>query len=180
MSMKFSNSKSSLSLTVLMSAILALALFLFFITPSRIEEPGFTTPTEEYTVLEVTDGDTIVILINGRRDSVRLIGIDTPEIAGPHTEEECFGPEASERTKELTRNQRVKLLPDTLSQNRDKYQRLLRYVYLDDGTLLNQVLLEDGYARLFPFLVFEMKAEFVNLENQAKENQRGLWSMCNN
>ncbi|MFZ0034608.1 MAG: thermonuclease family protein, partial [Sedimentisphaerales bacterium] len=79
-----------------------------------------------YTVVEVIDGDTIKVDIAGKIETVRLIGIDTPEITHPnHPENDYFGPEAAQYTKHLLENQLVYLIPDPMQSNRDKYDRLL-------------------------------------------------------
>ena len=82
-----------------------------------------------YRVVKVIDGDTIKVDIGGEIETVRLIGIDTPEIANPYnSREDYFGPEAARYAKQLLEKQSVYLIPDPMHSNRDKYNRLLRYV----------------------------------------------------
>ncbi len=130
-----------------------------------------------YRVVEVIDGDTIKVDIGGKIETVRLIGMDTPEIAGPYNpQDDYFGPEAAQYTKKLLENQSVYLIPDPMQSNRDKYDRLLRYVFLEDGTLVNAKLIAEGYAYNYIYEPFQFMKQFDYLEKQAKENQLGLWS----
>jgi micrococcal nuclease len=130
-----------------------------------------------YRVVEVIDGDTIKVDIAGKIETVRLIGIDTPEIANPYNpREDYFGPEAAQYAKQLLENQLVYLIPDPMQSNRDKYNRLLRYVFLEDGTLVNAKLIADGFAYNYIYEPFQFMKQFDYLEKQAKEKQLGLWS----
>jgi micrococcal nuclease len=130
-----------------------------------------------YRVVEVIDGDTIKVDIGEKIETIRLIGMDTPEIANPHNpQDDYFGPEAARYTKQLLENQSVYLIPDPMQSNRDKYNRLLRYVFLEDGTLVNAKLVAEGYAYNYIYEPFQFMKQFDYLEKQAKENQLGLWS----
>ena len=131
-----------------------------------------------YRVLHVIDGDTILISIGGISERVRLVGIDTPEIKGANTRDECFGLEASDRTNIMLARKEVRLLGDSLSDDRDKFGRLLRYVYLPDGTLINEELVRSGFATLYRGAEFEKQDLFLRLESQARELGIGLWSAC--
>jgi len=126
-------------------------------------------------VVEVVDGDTIRVLIDTQVQSIRYIGIDTPE---PYRDElpACFSTEASQRNAELVEGRSVELVIDT--ENTDRYDRLLRYVYVD-GVLVNQVLLEEGYAKVLPINPnTKFKERFKKAETQAKEAELGLWKAC--
>ena len=130
-----------------------------------------------YRVVEVIDGDTIKVNLGETIVTVRLIGIDTPEIANPHhPENDYFGPEAAQYAKQLLEDQLVYLIPDPMQSNRDKYDRLLRYVFLEDGTLINAKLIADGFAYNYIYEPFQFMKQFDYLEKQAKEKQLGLWS----
>lgn len=121
----------------------------------------------------VIDGDTI-LLSNG--ESVRYLGIDTPETHHPTKGLECYGPEATERNRQLVASKQVRLIKDQT--DRDRYGRLLRYVYTD-GTFVNAVLVEDGYA--FPSYYppdTKYYEHLVGLELRAVASGRGLWSAC--
>lgn len=135
-------------------------------------------------VLRVIDGDTVE-LANG--DRVRYIGMDTPEVVDPRKPVQCFGAEAARRNKELVEGKSVRLEKD-LSEC-DKYGRLLRYVYIEDGlpaeasakagTFVNLELVKEGYAAAstFPPDVKYM-AEFAAAEKEARRTKRGLWGSC--
>jgi len=88
-----------------------------------------------YTVTRFVDGDTIAVDMNGKTEKVRFIGVDTPETHKPNTPVQCYGPAASAFTKNFIGKNKVRLDSDPLSTNRDRYDRLLRYVYLPDGDI---------------------------------------------
>ncbi|MFM8947903.1 MAG: thermonuclease family protein, partial [Acidimicrobiaceae bacterium] len=89
------------------------------------------------TIESVIDGDTIVLRVQNQTETVRLLGVDTPETVHPSKPIECYGPEASAFTKAtLAKGSTVKLLRDV--EPRDRFQRLLVYLFLADGTLFNQ------------------------------------------
>jgi micrococcal nuclease len=131
-----------------------------------------------YEVEEASDGDTIIVNMNGRREVVRMIGVDTPETHHPDRPVECYGQEASEFTRKLLTGQNVRLQADPLNTNRDRYDRLLRYVYLPDGTLVNGKLIESGYGFSYTSFPFSKTVEFNLLEAQAKGKKAGLWASC--
>ena len=118
-----------------------------------------------YKVKRVIDGDTIE-LENGEK--VRLIGIDTPE-AGQH-----YGKEASNFTRKMVEGKQVRIIFDV--QKKDRYNRLLAYVFLEDSIFLNAELLKQGYAKIatYPPNVKYVE-EFRQLDQEARENVRGLW-----
>ncbi|MFA6405438.1 MAG: thermonuclease family protein [Candidatus Paceibacterota bacterium] len=127
-------------------------------------------------VVRVVDGDTINVEINGKIEPVRYIGIDTPETVDPRKPVQCFGVEASKKNKELVEGKMVRLETDIT--DRDKYNRLLRYIWLDD-TLINQVLVEQGYAKSYSYPPdVKYQDKFVAAEKQARENKLGLWTAC--
>ena len=131
-----------------------------------------------YTVVEVNDGDTIVVDMNGRRETIRMIGVDTPETHRPETPVQCFGPQASTYTKNLLSGVKVRLSADPLNTNRDRYDRLLRYVYLPDGQLVQSDLIRKGYGFSYTQFPFGRAIEFDRYERQAKDSKMGLWSAC--
>ncbi len=128
--------------------------------PEAIERdwPGYLPPAiaglaslaalgSAITVLRLIDGDTIKVEIEGKHESVRLIGVDTPETVHPRKPVERFGKEASEFTKTIAEGATVRLEPDPANADRDRYGRLLRYVYLEDGRLLNAEIIRQGQTR---------------------------------
>ncbi len=134
-------------------------------------------------VVRVIDGDTIVVSIAGTDDTVRLLGMDTPETVDSRKPVQCFGPEASAETKSLLDGQSVRLVADQTQANRDKYGRLLRYVYLPDGTFVDLILVQLGFAREYTYenKPYEFQQEFLRAQSTAQETGRGLWSpkTCN-
>ena len=144
------------------------------VTPTPTSQPlsGF------YQVLEVVDGDTIRILYEGKNEPVRILAIDTPETRDPRKEVQCFGQSASEKMKEFVGGKQVRLEPDKTQPNRDKYQRLLRYVYLEDGTDVGGELVKQGYAFAYTRFPSDKLDEYREYERQAREQSLGLWSSC--
>jgi endonuclease YncB( thermonuclease family) len=134
----------------------------------------------QYKVVRFSDGDTITVDMNGKNETIRFIGVDTPETHDPRKKVQCYGPAASAFTKNTitAHGSVVKLAADSQSSNRDKYNRLLRYVYLSDGTLLNQKIISDGYGFYYPYFPFTKSADFDAAEKQAMAANRGLWGNC--
>lgn len=135
-------------------------------------------PPGTYRVVSFEDGDTFVVDMNGTDERVRFVGIDTPETRDPRKPVQCFGHAASAYTKQLVGDQPVRLEADPLSSNRDRYHRLLRYVYLPDGRLVQAELLKEGYAFAYTSFPFTKADEFLNYQRQARQQQKGLWSTC--
>ncbi len=131
-----------------------------------------------YKVTKVVDGDTINVLIDGKSKPVRLIGIDTPETVDPRKPVQCFGKEASDKTKELLAGKSVVLEADPTQGDTDKYNRLLRFVFLENGTLINKLLISEGYAHEYTYQSnpYKYHAEFIQAQTHARENKKGLWA----
>jgi endonuclease YncB( thermonuclease family) len=147
----------------------------WFYSPGRAvvaNQPGL------YSVTHFVDGDTIAVNMNGHTEKVRLIGVDTPETHKPNTPVQCYGPAAAAFTKNLIGNQRVRLQSDALSTDRDRYDRLLRYVYLPDGTLVNEKLITGGYGFYYPYFPFTKSQQFEADQTAAKQANKGLWGTC--
>jgi micrococcal nuclease len=124
----------------------------------------------------VVDGDTVEVLIDGRREDVRLIGIDTPESVEPGMPVECFGPQASHFTRRLAEGRRVRLVFG--AERRDRYGRLLAYVHLGP-TFVNAVLVRRGLARTLTIPPNDRYAPLLRgLELAAARAGRGLWGAC--
>lgn len=136
-----------------------------------------TTGEEWAVVSRIIDGDTIEL---EDAEKVRYVGVNTPESVDPRRRVECFGKEASAFNKNLVEGKRVRLEKDV--SDRDKYGRLLRFVYLEDGTFVNELLVREGYAHASPYVPDISKKEvFRDAESDARENMRGLWrpDTCN-
>lgn len=136
-------------------------------------------------VQRVVDGDTFV-LEGGER--VRMLGIDTPEKFESRKLEndaersgkdkktiQKLGELASQYTKKLIEGKKVILVPEPNYEDKDRYGRLLRYVYLEDGTFVNKKIVEDGYANAYRTFPISKLDEFIQAEKEARENGRGLW-----
>lgn len=126
-------------------------------------------------VTHITDGDTIGVGRGWRYQSVRLIGVDTPEVVYSEKPIEAFGPEASDFTKKRLQGEKVRLEFETTNQY-DSYGRLLAYVFLLDGTLFNAELVRQGYARVIAPTPFRYYKDFKNYEREAKVVGVGLWA----
>ena len=121
-------------------------------------------------IARVIDGDTL-LLSNGER--VRLIGVDTPELYHPLKPVQYFAKEASQFTRRMAEGKSVRLEYDC--RRRDRYGRLLAYVYLEDGTFLNAEIIKQGYGFAFTKYPFKYLDEFRQYEIEARQNKRGLW-----
>ena len=142
--------------------------------------PVLTLQPGELSVVHVEDGDTIEVQEpNGSKQVIRLIGVDTPETVKPNTPVQCFGEEASMHTKAVMNGAKVRLAPDPDDSDTDKYGRLLRYVYLSDGTLYNEQLVQQGYGFAYTVFNFSKIDEFKADQAAAKAAGLGLWSKCN-
>ena len=131
-----------------------------------------------YLVTRVVDGDTFKVDINGISETVRMIGVDTPEVVDPRKPVQCFGKEASNKAKEILADKRVNLESDQSQSDRDKYKRLLRYAFLEDGMFVNKVLISEGYAHEYTYQSnpYKYQLEFKQAEKQARDEKRGLWA----
>ncbi len=129
--------------------------------------------TTSQIVERVVDGDTLV-LEGGEK--VRLIGVDAPESVKPRSEVECFGRESGEYLKQKLEGKMITLQRDTT--DRDRYGRLLRYVYIDQE-FINELLASEGYARAKSYPPDRREEERLwRAEQRAKERGFGLWGKC--
>lgn len=138
-----------------------------------------SSPSGDGVIVSVADGDTVEVRINGQREKIRLIGVDTPETVHPTKPVGCYGPEASAFTKQLlTPGTKVRLVRD--AEARDYYNRLLAYVYRSsDNYFVNLELVRLGYG--VPLNIEPNSAhrqEFVDAAFNAQQAQRGLWGAC--
>lgn len=141
--------------------------------------PSSQAPQEGlYQVTDIVDGDTIRVMYNGKIEPVRLLAIDTPETKDPRKPVQCFGDAASRKMSELITGKNVKLQKDGTQPDRDKYFRLLRYVYLDDGTDVGAEMIKQGYAFAYTRFPSDKLDEYRGYEKQARETNAGLWGSC--
>jgi len=140
-----------------------------------------STASDLFSVTRVVDGDTIDVSINGQIERIRMIGINTPETVDPRKTVECFGVEASNKAKALLSGKKVRLEIDNTQGERDKYSRLLRYVFLETGTNFGLVMIQQGYAYEYTYdLPYKYQSEYKSAQKEAEESNAGLWGdKCN-
>ncbi|MEK7571229.1 MAG: thermonuclease family protein [Patescibacteria group bacterium] len=135
------------------------------------------------TVLKVIDGDTIEVDIQGSKQKIRIIGINTPESVDPRRPVECFGKEAAGAAKQKLTGQVVQLKTDPTQDDRDKYGRLLRYVWTDAGkTDFGAWMIKNGYAYEYTYSTpHTYQDDYRQLQNEAEVANQGLWGVttCN-
>ena len=130
-------------------------------------------------VVRVIDGDTIRVRLNdpAQQRTVRYIGVDTPESVAPGEPVECFAEAASDFNRRLVASKRVRLVLGR--ERRDRYGRLLAYVRVQGGPLVEDELLRRGYARTLTIPPNDDRARhFRALERRARSEGRGLWGAC--
>ena len=131
----------------------------------------------KYKIIQVVDGDTIRIEVDGVTESVRIIGMDTPEVVDPRKPVQCFGVEASNEAKKLLSGQTISLEIEESQGARDKYRRLLGYVIMPDGRDFGEVMISSGYAYEYTYNTpYKKQAMYKAAQAEAREAQLGLWS----
>lgn len=155
-------------------ALLAVGLAVGITQIAGIAGLGSGDGEERVPVVRVVDGDTIHVRLGGREQTVRYIGVNTPETVDPRRAVERFGKEASERNRQLVEGKTVTLEKDV--SHTDRFGRLLRYVYVD-GRMVNAALVEEGYAHASAFPPdVKYRDLFTRLEREARSAKRGLWT----
>ena len=160
--------RSSRAFWVLVLALLACR--------AEAAQPSGPVHHETADVVRVVDGDTLEVFLDGEPRIIRLIGVDTPETVHPRRPVECFGAEASAFMTRLAAGKQVRLETDQQTGNRDRYRRLLRYVYLPDGRILNAEIIAQGYGFAYTRYPFTRMEDFRSLERDARAAGRGLWA----
>lgn len=145
---------------------------------TKVEQKSKTSQPGLYSINHFIDGDTISVNMNGGAQSVRLIGVDTPETHKPNTPVQCFGEAAAAFTKATIGNSRVRLVADPESDDRDIYGRLVRYVYLPNGLNLDELLIQNGYGFAYLYFPFTKTARFAADQQTAQTKHEGLWAAC--
>jgi len=179
--------KIGLKSVITIGVIVLLAWFGFKYVIPKLDQKE-SKDKKAYQVTKVFDGDTFEAEINGKKEKIRMLGIDTPEKwdsdkfdrdterSGRDKETlRKLGELASDFTTRMIGGKKVTLIPDSKSDDKDKYGRLLRYVYLEDGTFVNLKIIEDGYANAYRKFNHSQKNEFIEAEKKARDNKRGLW-----
>lgn len=143
-----------------------------FAAPQGAAEAAEHSP--RFRVLRVVDGDTAHLLIEGHDERVRFIGMNTPE------RDRCFFDEATRRATALLGGQDVALERDPTQGERDRFGRLLGFVFLPDGRNFAEVMIREGYAKEFTYhrKPYKYQAAFRAAEQEARQNRRGLWANC--
>lgn len=130
-----------------------------------------------FEVVRVIDGDTIEVRMDGRVRDIRFIGLNTPETVDPRRPVECFGREASNRARQLLDGELVRLVSDNSQGDRDKYNRFLRYVELEDGTDIAYTLISEGYGYEYTYdTAYARQSTYRAAQREAESAQRGLWN----
>ena len=160
-------------LRLLVLAVVVFLIYQFIIVPFMVAKAK---------VLHVFDADSLLVMQNGEIRRVQLIGVDAPEHAGPKGDiHECFADEATWVAADFFKHEReVRLDGDSGVGETDVHGRDLKYVSLEDGQVLNEVLLQEGVAREFHLdeQDYARRSEFESLEKGARAEERGLWSNC--
>ena len=124
-------------------------------------------------ISKIIDGDT---LWTKSGEKVRFLGINTPEMRLANESENLDGELAKEALEEIIKvNEKVCLMTDTEGDKKDKYDRLLAYVFSDDGVDVSKTLLENGEAEYYRNATYSRKKEFSAIEKIAKKEKKGLW-----
>lgn len=175
-------------LRTLQGAVTIIAILILTLTlPDVLRAPrkeAAATPSEAaatsstvWTVTKVVDGDTIDVAVAGEEVRIRLLGINTPESVDPRKPVQCFGKEASAFAKELLLGKIVRLEADPTQDDRDRYSRLLRHVFLEDGTHVNLKLVAEGYAHEYTYERAGRYQEILrDAERAARVAGKGLWN----
>lgn len=142
--------------------------------------PTVKTSHQIAAVVKVVDGDTITVSLNGNSETIRIIGINTPETVDPRKTIECFGKEASAKAKEYMSdsNSTVWLEADPTQGDRDKYQRLLRYIFINnDTTDYGKTMIATGYAYEYTYNTpYKYQLAYKQAQKDAESRKLGLWA----
>ena len=179
--------KSLIKFVLTISILVIIGVFVYFFVYPKIQDKNKITDSDkEYLIVSrVVDGDTFK-MSNGEK--VRLLGIDSPEkYESQKLDRDAedkgmdkktikrLGELSSEYVKNLVEGKHVYLVKEPNYQDRDKYGRLLRYVYLEDGTFVNGKIVQDGYAQVYENFPVSKLEELRKYQQEARENKRGLW-----
>lgn len=170
-------------LVLLLSFVISCSFFKFSDTKNEIDSLD-SKPLYKAQITAVVDGDTVKVQFENEipencstNETIRLIGINTPELnLNKNKEPEYYAEEAYQFTNKYW-NKKVYVQLDDVTGLRDKYSRLLAYIQLSDGKLLNELLLEEGYARYYDNFKFNKQRmdDFSKAEIKAKLSKKGLW-----
>jgi micrococcal nuclease len=140
-------------------------------------DPSPTAQRHVATVTRVVDGDTAHVSHRGRDVTIRFIGVDTPETVAPGQSIECYGPESSAFTTRQLTGTRIRLEFDV--DRIDPYGRTLAYLWMRDGSMFNETLVRDGYAKVATYPPDTKYVQrFQAAQHDAQDANRGLWGAC--
>lgn len=149
-------------------------------TQSNTNDSTIASDTKEFAeFVRVVDGDTIEVIRGDKKEKVRIIGIDTPEVVDPRIAPECLGKEASEKANQIFASQKeLTLEKDATQLDRDRYERLLRYVWLNSGTTdYGRLMVSLGYASEYTYdLPYKYQTTYKEEQQKAQELRVGLWA----
>lgn len=135
---------------------------------------------EQAILLRVVDGDTIKVSLNGKNETIRIIGINAPESVDPRKPVECMGKEASNQAKQFFEktDKKLWLEKDPSQSNRDKYDRLLRYVFTANGTTdFGKSMISLGFAYEYTYdNPYKYQKIYKQTEREAQDAKKGLWA----
>ncbi|MBM3327267.1 MAG: thermonuclease [Calditrichaeota bacterium] len=166
--------------SLFVGAIIGVSAALYLQPSGRMEvadKPIFKGKTA-VSVARVVDGDTVILLLEGKEHRVRLLGVDTPESVKPDTPPEPGGVEAGRFLKNLLNGEKVYVEYEAAGKaSKDRYGRDLAYLYrAPDGLFVNQEIVRQGYGRVYRQAKFKYRDEFIRLEATAKAGQKGMWA----
>ncbi|MBM3329111.1 MAG: thermonuclease [Calditrichaeota bacterium] len=169
---------STNALSLIVGAILGAGTS-FYLGPGERSSTAGTVRSGPWPVKRVIDGDTVVLQIEGREETVRLIGVDTPETVKPGTPMEPYGPEANRFTKNLLSGEEVLLEYERNGKaGKDRFGRTLAYIYRSpDGLFVNSEIIRQGYGRLYRKEKSRLHREFEMSERAARRAGRGMWGI---
>lgn len=172
---------------ITIAVLLLLAYFGWKYALPRLDEK-VSRQRESTVVKKVFDGDTFEADVNGKTEKIRMLGIDTPEksesdkldreVERTQSDKktiQTLGELAYKYTLNLIGGKKITLTSEPGGDDRDRYGRLLRYVWLEDGTFVNKKIVEDGYANAYRRYNLTRQNELVEAEKLARENKKGLW-----
>lgn len=128
-----------------------------------------------YEIWNVIDGDTLEVIIHEKTEKIRILGINTPEKEGGFRTAECFGDHASDYAKEYLDNKKVLLLESKTGDKKDRYGRLLRYVFVE-GEDFGAHLIKEGYAESYKKFPHDRQSYYNTLESESQKQNKGMWN----
>ena len=149
-------------------------------SPTSFPTSSISSDKEFAQIVKVVDGDTITVFLNGKNETIRIIGINTPETVDPRKTVECFGAEASNKAKEYFKEKdyNVWLEEDPTQGERDKYQRLLRYVFAGEGVSdYGLMMISEGFAYEYTYNTpYKYQTSYKEAQAYAVDSKLGLWA----